>query len=162
MMKLAGAIQNKNFQTRTKSIWWFAVLFSVTVACASANADALTIVENGRSDYVIALSGDAAEAAKAHPRSTSDMSGVLASLLAFREKHRDFLVDGALVSEFEPLEPAQSVFGVFRRNPKGEMALVVCATSIEKQVIRFRFPGSDRIESRELGLCSLHLFKEGC
>lgn len=99
---------------------------------------------------------------KAHPRSTSDMSGVLASLLAFREKHRDFLVDGTLVGEFEPLEPAQSVFGVFRRNPKGEVALVVCATSIEKQVIRFRFPGSDRIESRELGLCSLHLFKEGC
>ena len=98
---------------------------------------------------------------KAHGPKGGDLKGIVAPMLAFREKYRDYIVDGTLVGELKPLEPAESVFGVFRRNVKGEMALFVCATSLEGQTIRFRFPGSDKIETRELGLCSLHFFKEG-
>ena len=110
------------------------------------------------------LLGDGLEelksAAEARKGANFDMKGVLSSILSFREKHRDFLVDGTLIGEFTPLDPVDNVFGVFRKNVRGETALFVCATSETKQVVRFRFPGSDKIETRALGLCTLHVFKE--
>ena len=69
-------------------------------------------------------------------------------------------MDGTLVGELKALDPVDNVFGVFRRNASGEIALFVCATSENAQTIRFRFPGSNKIETRKLGLCTLHLFKE--
>ena len=100
------------------------------------------------------------EAESAETRVNCDMNGVLKSLLSFREKYRDFLVDGTIVGELKPLDAAENVFGVFRRNRSGETALFVCATSERKQTIRFRFPGADNVETRELGLCTLHVFRE--
>ena len=97
---------------------------------------------------------------KAHGPKGGDMKGVLNSMLEFRERHRDYIVDGKMVGELTPLEPGENVFGVFRRNRRGETALFVCATSMRAQTIRFRFPGSGKVETRELGLCSLHCFRE--